>query len=83
MSLDEAEVSDSSGKERESSDEQTCPFCGGPLLEIHCISRCARCHVIVDTCCEGLRMPRISAGSSRDKPNGKKQVPDQDQVEGA
>ena len=34
--------------------KRRCPSCDGPLVEIHCIARCMRCHSMIDTCCEGV-----------------------------
>jgi hypothetical protein len=33
--------------------ERTCPFCGGPVLDIHGVATCLHCHAMLDTCCEG------------------------------
>jgi hypothetical protein len=30
-----------------------CPVCGGQLIEIRGKLQCARCHTIIETCCEG------------------------------
>ncbi len=43
-----------------------CPICGGNVIEIHCVARCTRCHTIIDTCCEGLRMPSRAEPSPND-----------------
>lgn len=32
-----------------------CPVCGGSLVNIRQKLQCARCHTIVETCCEGGR----------------------------
>ncbi|RLS56472.1 MAG: hypothetical protein DWH91_06665 [Planctomycetota bacterium] len=32
-----------------------CPACGSGLMEIRHKLQCVRCHVIVETCCEGGR----------------------------
>lgn len=40
------------------SPETVCPFCGGPLLLIHCELRCLRCHALIEGCCEGDRYIR-------------------------
>jgi hypothetical protein len=34
--------------------DRRCPICGGPLIAVHCIARCMRCHNVIDTCCEGI-----------------------------
>jgi hypothetical protein len=31
----------------------TCPVCDGPVVEIRAKLVCARCHAIVETCCDG------------------------------
>jgi len=33
--------------------ERICPFCGGALIEIHAMTFCTNCHVLIDACCEG------------------------------
>lgn len=34
---------------------QVCPACGTKLVEIRAKLHCPRCHLIVETCCEGGR----------------------------
>jgi hypothetical protein len=36
-------------------DFRVCPVCGGELVEIRMKRQCARCHAIIETCCEGGR----------------------------
>lgn len=33
--------------------QRVCPVCGGQLIEIRAKLQCARCHTILETCCEG------------------------------
>ncbi|NIL95854.1 MAG: hypothetical protein GTO62_01605 [Planctomycetales bacterium] len=41
---------------------EACPFCGGPLLLVHCELRCLHCHALIEGCCEGDRYrPRDDA----------------------
>lgn len=35
--------------------QRVCPVCGGQLIEIRAKLQCARCHTILETCCEGGR----------------------------
>jgi len=35
--------------------QSVCPICGGNVIEIRAKLQCERCHVILETCCEGGR----------------------------
>ena len=35
--------------------QPVCSICGGKLIEIRAKLQCERCHVILETCCEGGR----------------------------
>jgi hypothetical protein len=57
--------------------EARCPICGGPLLSVHCVARCTRCHALIDTCCEGTApitaktmQPTTSPTDATNKENG-------------
>jgi hypothetical protein len=53
-------------------DQRICPFCGGAIIEIHCVAYCTQCHATVDSCCEGIqpnprklsRIDRVPEGES-------------------
>jgi hypothetical protein len=50
--------------------ERKCPICGGPIMEMHGIARCMRCHTLIDTCCEGIGPNPEKAERSEPPPAG-------------